>query len=326
MNIMKLLEYILTELLKQGLKRIVTHTESISKHICDNVNVEGFSVTKICDERSMGYVAVGMYEESEQSIAIIVDESKLRNLSPAITEAYYRKIPLIIISLEDRHLNNIQYPRDMFKVVYNVAAEGIQKHLNIVQEVIVMSNQNGGVPVLLGVKDYNQNISLPLHERKLEVANYMLPKTCNYLDKVTQILDCFDASNVCFFVDSKLICDVLLQYKIEGCIEYNKGLLSQEGLLSIMVGASIVAPNKRFVYIGMVSSAMYDINSLGNRHISENICVCLLSDKKKDLDAIKLTCETWDYDVCSVSTEHLQILADKYINSKVATPSIIEIL
>jgi len=325
---MKLLEYILTELLKQGLKRIVTHTESIiSKHILDNASVEGFSVTKICDERAMGYVAVGMYGESEQPIAIIVEESKLRNLSPAITEAYYRKIPLIVIFLEDRHLNNIQYPKDMFKVVYNVDAVDIQKRLNIVQEVIVTSNQNGGTPVLLGVKDYNQNISLPLlYERKSEVATYILPKTCNYLDKVTQILNCFDASNVCFFIDSKLMCDALLQYKIEGCIEYNKGLLSQEGLLSIMVGASVVAPNKCFVYIGMVSSVMYDINSLGNRHILGNICICLLSDKRKDLDTIKLTCETWDYDVCSVSTEHLQILAGKYINSKVANPSIIEIL
>lgn len=90
---MKLLEYILTELLKQGLKRIIIHTESM--HICDNVNFEGFFVTKICDERSMGYVAVGMYEESEQPVAIIVDESKLRNLSPAITEAYYRKSHLL---------------------------------------------------------------------------------------------------------------------------------------------------------------------------------------------------------------------------------------
>ena len=324
---MKLLEYMLTELLKQGVKRIVTHTESMSKHVYDNANVEGFSVTKICDERSMGYVAVGMYEESEQPIAIIVDESKLRNLSPAITEGYYRKIPLIIISLEDRHLNNIQYPKDMFKVVYNVSAEYIQKRLNILQEVIVMSNQNGGTPVLLGVKDYDQDISLPFHESKSEVETYMLPKTCNYINKIVQILNCFDAFNVCFFVDSKLMCDVLLQYKIKGCIEYNKGLLSQEGLLSIMVGASIVAPNKRFVYIGMASSAMYDINSLGNRHISENICVCLLSDKKKYLDTIRLTCETWNYDVgSSASTEHLQILADKYINSRVANPSIIEIL
>lgn len=324
MNIMKLLEYILTELLKQGLKRIIIHTEFM--HICDNVNFEGFSVTKICDERSMGYVAVGMYEESEQPIAIIVDESKLRNLSPAITEAYYRKIPLIIIFIEDRHLNNIQYPKDMFKMIYNVSAEGIQRCLNIVQQVVVMSNQNGGTPILLGVKNYNQDISLSLYKGKSEMMPYMLPKTCNYIDKVTQILNCFDASNVCFFIDSKLMCDVLLQYKIEGCIEYNKGLLSQEGLLSIMVGSSIVAPNKRFVYIGMASSAMYDINSLGNRHIAENICVCLLRDKKNYLDTIKLTCATWNYDVYSVPTEHLQILTDKYINDKVANPSIIEIL
>ena len=141
---MKLLEYILTELLKQGLKRIIIHTESM--HICDNVNFEGFCVTKICDERSMGYVAVGMYEESEQPVAIIVDESKLRNLSPAITEAYYRKIPLIIIFIEDRHLNNIQYPKDMFKMIYNVSAEGIQRYLNIVQQVVVMSNRRNSYP------------------------------------------------------------------------------------------------------------------------------------------------------------------------------------
>ena len=53
------------------------------------------------DERSAGFYALGLALASERPVAVCVTSgSALLNLAPAVAEAYYREVPLLVISAD----------------------------------------------------------------------------------------------------------------------------------------------------------------------------------------------------------------------------------
>lgn len=321
---MKIIDYILSGILEEGISHLVTSSSDLLVTICDETILNKFSITQICDERSTGYVAIGLYEEIEKPIAIIVEESEMRNLAPAVTEAYYRKFPLIVISLTDRNLDNRQYPIDMFRYMYNIAPYSISSDLNIAKSIINSAKTYGGTPILLNMEDYKNDIVY--NNKNIDRASlYNIPYKCERIDDLIKIVKLLDDTNVEFYIDKGCICYDLLKLKLKGNIEYNKGVCALEGLLSIMIGASLVARNKHFIYLGTTKSVIYDINALGNRHISKNITICLL-DKNDDVYLIKQTCKTWKYDLFEESPDTLHRVSCLIKNDSLLNPSIIEIL
>lgn len=60
-----------------------------------------FTCHAVTDERSAGFVALGIALRSQKPVALCVTSgSALLNLLPAVAEAYYRQIPLIVISAD----------------------------------------------------------------------------------------------------------------------------------------------------------------------------------------------------------------------------------
>ena len=94
---------ILTSLLvAHGVRRAVVCPGSRNAAIVHNLNecpdIECFPVT---DERSAGFFAIGIAQATEQSVAVCVTSgSALLNLAPAVAEAYYQHVPLIVISAD----------------------------------------------------------------------------------------------------------------------------------------------------------------------------------------------------------------------------------
>ena len=55
----------------------------------------------ILDERSAGYIALGLAQSSQQTVAIICTSgTAAANLYPAIIEAYYQKVPLLVLTAD----------------------------------------------------------------------------------------------------------------------------------------------------------------------------------------------------------------------------------
>lgn len=55
----------------------------------------------VTDERSAGFVALGMAQATGRPVAVCVTSgTALLNLAPAVAEAYYRQIPLVVISAD----------------------------------------------------------------------------------------------------------------------------------------------------------------------------------------------------------------------------------
>jgi hypothetical protein len=62
---------------------------------------DSFQCHSITDERSAGFYALGMAQETGKPVAVCVTSgTALLNLAPAVAEAYYQRLPLIVISAD----------------------------------------------------------------------------------------------------------------------------------------------------------------------------------------------------------------------------------
>lgn len=98
---------ILTSVLKShGVRRVVTCPGSRNAPIVHNLNeIDGITCYPVTDERSAGFVALGMAmgnpSPCPDPVAVCVTSgSALVNLYPAVVEAYYQKLPVIFISAD----------------------------------------------------------------------------------------------------------------------------------------------------------------------------------------------------------------------------------
>ena len=85
-----------------GIRYIVTSPGSRNSPLLMAVeNCGRFKVTPVVDERSAAFIAVGMAEISNEGVAIICTSgSALLDYAPGVSEAYYRHLPLIVISAD----------------------------------------------------------------------------------------------------------------------------------------------------------------------------------------------------------------------------------
>lgn len=326
---MNLLEYILSYFYRQRIARIVTHLGSQLYALCSSDILEKFWISSILDARSAGYVAVGLYEESETPILLIVDENESRNIAPAVTEAFYRKFQIIVLSISNRNLNNLQYPQDMFGFISEIDSSMDKNRVNnILNRLIHMLDSRGGNPVMLCINNNNIFINLSPKECKninytsISSHKYTVPLIEKHSKTVLRILETLDTPNVFFYIDTKLIDQSILNLKTSNRVEFNLGNYSEEGILSTMIGASIVASAKRFIFIGLASSIVYEINVLGNRHINNNITLCVINDNEGCVETLSCTCATWDYKIYYVS---IGKLSDNMQEYNVDNPNLIVI-
>lgn len=62
---------------------------------------EAFECHSVVDERSAGFTAIGMAQQTGHPVAVCVTSgSALLNLHPAVAEAFYQQVPLVVISAD----------------------------------------------------------------------------------------------------------------------------------------------------------------------------------------------------------------------------------
>jgi 2-succinyl-5-enolpyruvyl-6-hydroxy-3-cyclohexene-1-carboxylate synthase len=95
-------------LAEHGVENVITSPGSRNAPLIVAVAREQrLKVTPVIDERSAAFMAVGMALQTEKPVAVICTSgSALLNYGPAMSEAYYRGLPIIAISA-DRPINRI---------------------------------------------------------------------------------------------------------------------------------------------------------------------------------------------------------------------------
>lgn len=179
---------ILTSLLiAHGVEDVVVCPGSRNAPIVHNLSMcEHFNCYPVTDERSAGFYALGMILAhadcgAKQPVAVCVTSgTALLNLAPAVAEAYYRQLPLIIISADraeawiDQLDGQTLHQSNAFGYF---TAKSVQLpepsddtsrwHCNrLINEALIATADNGGRPVHINVP-----ISEPLFEFTTEVLS-----------------------------------------------------------------------------------------------------------------------------------------------------------
>lgn len=88
-------------MLKSGIKDVVVCPGSRNAPLTHNFNTAGLRCHEMTDERSAGFIALGMAEASKKPVAVCCTSgSAVLNFSPAVAEAYYRGVPLMVITAD----------------------------------------------------------------------------------------------------------------------------------------------------------------------------------------------------------------------------------
>lgn len=103
MQILNQTAFYLAKVLKHhNIQHIVTSPGSRNAPIIQALTeLGGFAMQSVMDERSAGFIALGIAQASQKPVVLTCTSgSALVNYMPALTEAYYRKLPLLVISAD----------------------------------------------------------------------------------------------------------------------------------------------------------------------------------------------------------------------------------
>ena len=168
---------ILTYLLKShGVNYVVA-----SPGMCEAAFIAGiqsdadFKVFSCIDERSASYLAIGMAEKLGRPIAIACTEATAsRNYMSALTEAYYRKLPIVAITfghgeyaignLNQQSIDRSIQPKDtvVMSVNINPCIDKRDENHNIlkINKVLLELNHRGGGPVHINIGSGSMTLSV----------------------------------------------------------------------------------------------------------------------------------------------------------------------
>lgn len=228
---------ILIALLKEyGVKKVIISPGTTNLELSAGLQYEGsFTLISSVDERSAAYMACGMAGESGEPIAIACTEATAsRNYFPGITEAYYRKLPIVVITgvhsysqighLKPQIIDRSIAPVDTFicKVRLPVIKDAEDKWVTslMINKALSALQKNGGGPVHIDLpwcgNDFDFTVKKLPDVRRINTycIGEELPELPNgkiavflgahksFTDKETEEIDAFCASNnAVIFVD-----------------------------------------------------------------------------------------------------------------------------
>lgn len=189
-------QQILISLLKAyGIKKVIASPGGTNPAFIASLQYDGnFEIYSCVDERSAAYMACGLCEEiGEPVIICCTGATASRNYMPALTEAYYRKLPIVTITcsrplemigqLIPQVTDRTVYPNDIFiegiqlppvnnKSEFNLCVYNVNKtlsaltrrgggpiHFNVVS--IVQSCNTDALPIVPIIKRYTISDNLP---------------------------------------------------------------------------------------------------------------------------------------------------------------------
>lgn len=270
---------ILISLLKQyDIKRVIASPGSSNEAFVISLQHDDFFEMYSCvDERSAAYMACGMAAETNDPVVITCTEAtSSRDYMPGLTEAYYRKLPILAVmtshgetmigSYEPQVLDNTVTPNDTSVYNYriplcNTKAEERSTVVHINEAINKMFLFGGGpVRLVLEIRDiFNYDVKnlpkVPVIRQYTDVEKLPeLPKgnvvvyvaSHKYFSKE----EISAIEKFCEVNNGAVLCDITSNYT--GKYKVNYAIVaSQEGFASICPSIDLV------VYIGTVTGDYY---------------------------------------------------------------------
>ena len=247
---------------------------------------EYFEMYSSVDERSACYMACGLSAESGEPVAIVcTGATASRNYFPGLTEAHYRKLPILVIAgshgeynignLHSQVIDRTQSPKDTVRYsafVNKISNSQDELHnITIINKALIELKRHGGGPVLInivaasrgfdtdvlpqvkGIKYYHQEASFPdLSEGR---AAIFVGAHSRMSEELSQAIDKF-----CAIYDAVVFCDHTSGYS--GRYKVNFALVNTQKNYS-----SKLASSDLLIHIGEVSGDTNTTNALKPRKV-----------------------------------------------------------
>lgn len=223
----------------------------------------------IIDERSAGYVASGICEETNEPVVIwCADNDSYRNLTSALTEAYYKKLPILVVAIQvDENINQIVNPIDIIRYYVNIVPnEGMGCEAEIDKAIKCLSQQVKG-PVYLSLKSYSETKN----------ADVLMQEDKEHIDATPLFRVIPEGS--CVHIGRYITYNFNFKEKIE--IISRDDHCTDDGNFSMIIGSAIAAPDQLHLGIFTSDELTYDINMLGNRHVGSNIIIFAMGSDRQ---------------------------------------------
>lgn len=267
---------IVIALLKEyGIRRIIASPGTTNLTFVASLQQDSFfTVYSAPEERSAAYMAVGMAEESGEPVVITcTGATASRNYMPGMTEAFYRKLPVIAITatqtrssvgqLVPQVIDRSILPNDVAVFSAHIptvnSKEDERMSVIKVNEAFHCLKKNGGGPVHLNLETtYNMDFTVkelpPVRKIDFYDSSSELPEIkgkvgifvgshSKFTDSLTDAVDSF-----CEAWDSVVVCDHTSNYKGRFRLE-NELALSQDNW------KKSVCSFNTLIYIGEVSGS-----------------------------------------------------------------------
>ena len=160
---------IVLSLLKQyGIKKVVASPGTTNIALVASMQYDSwFEIYSSVDERSAAYMACGISEESGEPVVLTcTGATASRNYFPALTEAYYRKLPIIAITgshgdelnghLHPQVVDRTQQPKDTIRFSTSIGiisnTEDEWDTLVKVNKALIELSRSGGGPVHINLR------------------------------------------------------------------------------------------------------------------------------------------------------------------------------
>lgn len=242
---------------------------------------EYFEMYSSVDERSACYMACGLAEESGEPVMIVCTEATAsRNYFPGLTEAYYRKLPILVVAgshgeynignLHTQVIDRTQSPKDTVRYSAFVNKIGNDKdelhNITIINKALIELKRHGRGPVLINIvasprgfdtetlpqvraiKYYNKKTFFPTIEQG-RIAIFVGAHT-RMSEELSQAIDKF-----CSIHDSVVFCDHTSGYN--GKYKINFALVCSQ----LDYRSKLVSPDL-LIHIGEVSGDTYTTRAL----------------------------------------------------------------
>lgn len=248
------------KLMHLGIGTIYCSDTCIDSRIVCSAKENGLSCKSFVDCRTLSYYAVGTYNVNHKLVVVVCKgDNEFRNMTSALTEAFYRCVPILVVSLNSpsESFDNDKILNDIAKATYH--SNNIDDCLNILD---LMSTDKMPRIVFLNEQSGSMGHVLP---KTVDSFLKTLPK-----NKEVFISDRFCTSN------SDSTCRMVFG-----------------GTLSITLGASLCDKNKDYYCLIPFEELITEINVFGNRHFGNNIKCIAIDYNNSDSDVFSHFCSAF---------------------------------
>lgn len=273
---------ILIALLKaHNIKRIITSPGTTNMMLNASLMYDGhFKIFSSVDERSAAYMACGMaYETGEPVVLTCTGATASRNYLPGLTEAYYRKLPIIAITgtqdlrrlgnLYDQVIDRSIHPKDT--VIYSTYIPYVKDEIDEetaalkINQAISALTFNGGGPVHINLETYyNRDLSIT------ELPKVKIVKRISYNNTVYPLLP---QGKIAIFIgshqyfsqnDTKNIDEFCLNHNAVVFCDHTSGYYGkfrQQDALLTAKDATCIKNIRLLIHIGEISGDHFNMAS-----------------------------------------------------------------